>query len=101
MTQLTNKEDRMQGIEMKAIHTNWEKPYVRGISKRGRMYSTTRYTYDVGVVEENDGTSEFRKIATVSSRNELKRVIKRMKYANWVIERSEPTETTLEEQDTN
>ena len=77
MTQLTNKEDRMQGIEMKAIHTNWEKPYVRGISKRGRMYSTTRYTYDVGVV------------------------IKRMKYANWVIERSEPTETTLEEQDTN
>lgn len=76
----------MQNVKMQAVFTNHENPTVRGISKRGRMYSTIRYNYDVGVIED----SGFRAITTISSRNALKKVMKNMSRAKWSIVKSEP-----------
>ncbi len=85
-------------MEMKAIKTEDK---VRGISRRGKIFSTSRYKYDVGVVE-HDGS--FRKITEFSSRNMLKKMMKKMRYANWSVEdivaepENENEEDKIEEQ---
>lgn len=78
--------------QMRAIFTNHQNPTVRGISKRGRPYSTVRYNYEVGVVEE----SGYRAITFVNSRNELKKTMTRLSFADWSIVKAdieEPSET--------
>jgi hypothetical protein len=79
-------------VQMRAVFTNHQNPEVRGVSKRGRIFSTIRYNYEVGVVED----SGFRVITTVNSKNALKRVMKRMKFAEWSVVKAEIEETPEE-----
>lgn len=74
---------------MQAIFTNHQNPTVKGISKRGRIFSTIRYNYEVGVIEE----AGYRAITVINSRNALKKSMKRMSFADWSVVKAEIEET--------
>ncbi len=86
----------MNKVQMQAVFTNHQNPAVRGVSKRGRVFSTIRYNYEVGLIEE----SGFRAITVVNSRNSLKKLMKRMRYADWSVVKAEPETSEEEVQDT-
>ena len=81
-------------VKMQAVFTNHQNPTVRGISKRGRMFSTVRYNYEVGVVEE----AGYRAITLINSRNALKKSMARMSFAEWVIVKADIEEPSDKEE---